>query len=135
MINAGKFIEYAKVYKDYKGPQKKHVNQALRSGKDVILRLDYQGAARIRELNPEAILIFLTPANRTEWLVRLKKRGTETPADLRVRLETASKEMASLDIFDYIIINADNKLKDAVDDVEAIIRVEHLRVHPKKINL
>ncbi len=135
MIKADEFIEYAKVYKDYKGPQKKHIRQALKSGNDVILRLDYQGAIRIRELNPDAVLIFLTPENKSEWLTRLKKRGTETPADLRIRLNTASKEMASLDIFDYIVINADNKLEEAVDAVEAIIRTEHLRVHPKKITL
>jgi guanylate kinase len=135
MIKADKFIEYAKVYKDYKGPQKKHVHQALKSGNDVILRLDYQGAIRIRELNPEAVLIFLAPENKVEWLTRLKKRGTETPASLRIRLDTASKEMASLDIFDYIVINADNKLEEAVDAVEAIIRAEHLRIHPKKITL
>jgi guanylate kinase len=135
MIANDEMIEYARVYEDYKGPQKKHIQQALDSGKDVIMRLDVQGAARIRKINPDAVLIFLIPSNEKEWFDRLKKRGTKNPESLRIRVETAQAEMDCLPNFDYVVVNAEHKLEKAVDAIEAIIRVEHMRVNHRKITL
>jgi guanylate kinase len=135
MITKNELIEYAQVYEDYKGPQRKHVQKALDSGKDVIMRLDVQGAARIRKLNPEAVLIFLTPLDEKEWYERLKKRGTETEESFRIRIDTAENELKYLPIFDYVVLNANRQIEKAVDAIEAIIKVEHMRVIPRKINL
>lgn len=132
-IAEGKFIEYARVYQDYKGIPRAQVEQALKSGKDVILRLDVQGAATVRKLYPEAVLIFLVPNTTEEWYTRLCNRGTETPESLRVRVETAIRELAQIDIFDYVVLNAQDRLDAAVQDVVNIINTEHMRVHHRKI--
>jgi guanylate kinase len=132
-IAEGKFIEYARVYQDYKGIPRAQVEQALKSGKDVILRLDVQGAATVRKLYPEAVLIFLVPNTTDEWYTRLCNRGTETPESLRVRVETAIRELAQIDIFDYVVLNAQDRLDAAVQDVVNIINTEHMRVHHRKI--
>jgi len=132
-IAEGKFIEYARVYQDYKGIPRAQVEQALKSGKDVILRLDVQGAATVRKLYPEAVLIFLVPNTTDEWYTRLCHRGTETPESLHVRVETAIRELAQIDIFDYVVLNAQDRLDAAVQDVVNIIDTEHMRVHHRKI--
>jgi len=135
MIEAGEFIEHAKVYSDYKGVPKQHVRQALDSGKDVIMRLDFQGAKTIRELVPEAILIFLTAKSKEEWLQRLKSRRSESEEELSVRINTAKFEFDSLDFFDYIVVNEQCRLEQTLDIIESIIVAEHHRVHPKQVNL
>ena len=77
MISDDELIEYSHVYDDYKGVPKAQIRKAIESGKDVILRLDVQGAEKIKKLYPEAILIFLTPANEEEWFQRLGGRQIE----------------------------------------------------------
>ena len=133
MIANDELIEYAWVYQQYKGVPKKHVLDALASGKDVIMRLDVQGAAKVRQLFPQAILIFLTPASTEEWLQRLKRRGTDSPADINIRVQTVKEELEKLDMFDYIVINPEADVCKAVDDIRTIIRTEHLAVHHRKI--
>ncbi len=133
MIKNDELIEYAWVYQQYKGVPKKHVLDALASGKDVIMRLDVQGAEKVRSLFPEAILIFLTPASTQEWLQRLRHRGTDSEKDLTIRIETVKEELTKIDLFDYIVINAEPDVAKAVQDIQTIIRAEHLSVHPRKI--
>ncbi len=135
LIAHNELIEYALVYQDYKGIPRAQVRKALESGKDVVMRLDVQGAKKIRELCPEAILIFLVPSDAKEWYQRLKDRKTESPESLKLRIETALSELHQLDMFDYVVVNAQNRLQKAVDDIEAIIKVEHSRTKPRKITL
>lgn len=135
MIANDELVEYAKVYQDYKGVPKAQVQKALASGKDVILRLDVQGAGRIKNLNPEAVLIFLVPASTQEWFERLQKRGTESTESFQVRIDTVQKELESLPIFDYVVVNREGRLKETVDTVEEIINSEHHKVHHRIINL
>ena len=132
-IQNGEFIEHALVYKDYKGIPRWQIDEALKSGKDVVLKLDVQGAATIRRLYPEAILVFLVPNTADEWYTRLCHRKSETPETLKVRVETAIKEVAQIDIFDYIVLNAQDRLEAAVDDIVDILKVEHQRVHHRKM--
>ena len=110
MIERDELYEYALVYEQYKGIPKQRVDDALLSGKDVVLRLDVQGAKTIRTLRPEAILIFLSTTDEDELIHRLKSRQTESEESLKLRLETARKEFATLPIFDYYVINAEGKL-------------------------
>lgn len=135
MIANDELIEYAHVYQDYKGVPKEQVRKALASGEDVILRLDVQGAARIKKLNPDAILIFLVPTDAQEWFNRLQKRGTESAESFQVRVDTACKELDYLPIFDYIVVNREGRLGETVNEVEKIIKVEHRKVNPRKISL
>ena len=135
MIEDGEFLEHAWVYSDHKGVPKSQVRKALASGKDVIMRLDFQGAKTVRELCPDAILVFLTANSKQEWLERLKSRRSETDEELAVRIQTAKHEYESLNIFDYIVINEHGKLDRTLDIIESIINAEHHRVEPRKVTL
>ncbi|MGA2504665.1 MAG: guanylate kinase [Anaerolineales bacterium] len=135
MIENNELFEYAIVYNDYKGNSKKQVHEALASGQDVIMRLDVQGAATVRKLAPEAVLIFLTTESEDSLVRRLKARRSETAENLSLRIATARQELKRAAEFDYVIVNADGHLEDTVDTVVAIIQAEHHRVNPRKVNL
>jgi guanylate kinase len=135
MIETDELLEYAIVYNDYKGIPKEQVRQALASGKDVLMRIDVQGAATIREISPEAVLVFLTTQNETELVNRLKARKSETPEGLNLRIATARKELKRIKEFDYVVVNRDDKLDETVDKILAIIQAEHQRVNPRKVTL
>lgn len=135
MEQEDELLEHAIVYGQYKGVPKQQVREALASGQDVVMRVDVQGAATIRRLVPEAVLIFLTAPTPEELAQRLHRRGQDSPEQLQTRLETAQAEMARMEEFDYVVINRNDALDTAVDDVIAIIRAEHCRVHPRRIRL
>jgi guanylate kinase len=131
MINQKELIEYSQVYEDFKGVPKSQVEQAFASGKDVIMRLDVQGAEKIRNLFPDALLIFLVPDNEEEWIERFKSRNGERPKDWDMRMSKVREELQKVPLFDYVVVNPKNKLDEAVDVVEAIIKVEHHRTYPR----
>jgi guanylate kinase len=135
MIERGELLEHALVYNDYKGVPREQVRQALASGKDVVMRLDVQGAETVRSLCPDAILIFLSTRDEEELIQRLRSRRTETPESLKLRIEMARRELERVDNFDYYVINAEGLLDKAVDDILAILRSEHLRTQPRKVDL
>ena len=135
MIEEDELIEYAIVYGDYKGIPKWEVRDALASGKDVVMRIDVQGAESVRKLAPEALLIFITCEGEDELERRLRERKTETADSLSLRIATARKELQRIEAFDYVIVNEDFHLDDTVDKVRAVITAEHLRVHQRKVTL
>jgi len=135
LIEEDELFEYAVVYNDYKGNAKKQVREALISGKDVVMRLDVQGAETIRKLAPEALLIFITTENEDELVRRLKDRKTETHEELALRIATARKELQRIQAFDYVIVNHDFRLDHTVDVIRAIIEAEHHSVKQRKVNL
>jgi len=135
MIEAGEFIEHALVYGEHKGIPRKQVQQALASGMDVVLRVDVQGAKTLRGLYPEALLIYLATSSEDELVERLKRRRTESPEKLQLRLETAREEFGYLHLFDYAVINAEGQVEQAVDTILAIIQGEHHRVIPRRISV
>lgn len=134
MIDQGELLEYARVYDDYKGIPKQQVRQALASGKDVVMRLDVQGAATVHTLVPEAVLIFLTTRDEAEMVNRLKKRRTEKPEELALRISTARQELKRSSEFDYVVVNRDFLLDETVDTIQAIIKAEHHRIHHRKVS-
>jgi guanylate kinase len=135
MIEKGELLEYAIVYNDYKGIPTEQVRKALASDKDVVMRVDVQGAASVRKLSPEAILIFLSTQNEQELVRRLELRKTESPEDLKLRIATARQEFKRIEEFDYVVVNRENQLDDTVDTILAIIDAEHHRVEQRKVNL
>jgi guanylate kinase len=135
MIEQDELMEYAMVYGDYKGVPKNEVRDALRSGKDVVMRLDVQGAETIRKLVPEALLIFITTNSEEELISRLRERSTESPEALAIRINTTRQELRRVDAFDYIIVNHDDQLDHTVDVVQAIIQAEHHRVRQRQVSL
>ncbi len=135
MIEAQALIEHALVYGEYKGIPKDQVYDALHSGQDVLMRIDVQGAATIREIYPEALLIFLSTRSEDELTERLKARRTETPEKLALRLETAREELQQVGLFDYYVVNAEDQLDQAVETILAIIHAEHHRTTPRQVSL
>jgi guanylate kinase len=135
MIDRGALIEHALVYEEYKGIPKEQVQQALNSGRDVIMRIDVQGAATIRELYPDALLIYLSTQSENELVERLKARRTETPEKLELRLATAREELKQVNLFDYYVVNAEDQLDQAVETILAIIHAEHHRTTPRQVRL
>jgi len=135
MIEADELLEFAYVYNDYKGIPKSQVREALESNLDVIMRLDVQGAATIRKLCPEALLIFITTRDEAELVNRLKNRHTETNEEINMRIAMARREFNSLADFDYVIVNRENQLDETVDNILAIITAEHHRVNPRRVTL
>ena len=117
MIEQGELIEHALVYNQYKGVPRQQIREAMESGQDVVMRVDVQGASTIRGLAPEALLIFLTAGDEQELARRLRKRRTESEEALQLRLQTAKEELKYLDIFDYIVLNADSQVETAVDSI------------------
>ena len=135
MIDEGELLEYAVVYQDYKGIPKSQVRKALASGKNVIMRIDVQGAETVRKLAKDALMIFLTPQNEEELINRLENRNTEDNESLKLRIATTRQEYNKIDLFDYIVVNKDEQLTVAVDMIEAIIMAEQQRVHQRVVEL
>lgn len=132
MIDNGELIEYAIVYGEYKGVPKEQIDGALSSGKDAIMRVDVQGAASIRKLYPQAILIFLTAEDEDELVKRLVSRKSETEESLNLRVSMARKELKRINEFDYLVVNKDSHLDETVNTIEAIIIAEHHKVHKER---
>jgi guanylate kinase len=136
MIENDELIEHAVVYGDYKGVPTRHLDRALAAmdrGQDVLMRLDVQGAAKIRQMHPEALLIFISAPTPQDLRKRLLHRKTETPKQQRIRLETARKETEQIDKFDYVVPNANGKLDQTVDIIQSIIVAEKHRTHPRRV--
>ncbi|MGD2146098.1 MAG: guanylate kinase [Anaerolineae bacterium] len=135
MIERGELLEHAVVYGQYKGIPKQQVREAMASGKDVVMRVDVQGAATVRGIVPQAVLIFLTAPSEEELEGRLRARGGDSPEQIERRMVTAREEMQRLPEFDYAVVNRDQELDCAADEVLAIITAEHCRVDHREVRL
>lgn len=135
LIAEEELLEWAQVYGHYKGIPKSEVRQALASGKDVILRIDVQGAATIRRLAPGAVFIFIAPGTFEELRTRLEVRRTEEPDELERRLSVARLELDQADHFDYIVVNPEAKLDEAVGTIRNIIDAEKHRIFARQVVL
>ena len=122
MIENDGLLEWAEVYGNLYGVPKSQVNDALNRGQDVIMRIDVQGAATVRKLHPDAVLIFLEPPNMESLEERLRSRNTESESEFEVKLTTAFKEMDEASWFDHRVINQDGHLSDAIAAIDQIIR-------------
>lgn len=123
MIKKDDFLEYNKYGTGkYYGTPKSTVLNYLNDGYDVILEIDINGYQQIKEKYPECIGIFIMPPCVDELLNRLKNRNTETIDVINTRLETAKREIANRDIYDYIIVNENNKVEEAADKIYNLIR-------------
>ena len=128
MIEANELLEYAVVYNDFKGIPKQQIRDALKSGRDVIMRVDVQGAATIRKLVPNAISVFLMSESEDELVRRLRERKSESGDSLNLRIATARQEMKRTDEFDYFVVNAEGAQETAVQRILSIIEAHHCRV-------
>lgn len=117
-------LESATVYGNYYGVPKKDVTDNLKAGRDVLIKVDVQGAETIKKAMPQAVAIFLSPPSKDELLSRLKKRSTESEAELKVRLQAAEDEFRKLPSFDYVVVNHRGEIDRAVTAIMSIISIE-----------
>jgi guanylate kinase len=135
LIDTEQLLEWATVYGNRYGIPREPVRQALKKGKDVIVKIDVQGAATIKKIFPRAVFIFLVTPYMEELEKRLERRRTETSADLAVRLKTAAEELRQLPMFDYIVVNRPGAIDQAVADIIAIIKAEKCRVAQRELDI
>jgi guanylate kinase len=135
MIDCGDLLEWANVYGNWYGVPREPVKQALDEGWDTIIKVDVQGAATIKKILPQAVFIFLTTPSIEELALRLKKRSSESPSDMALRIKTAEGEIKQLSLFDYIVFNRLDDIDGAVKEVGAIITAEKCRVTPREVLL
>ena len=133
MIVNDELLEWAEVYGNPYGVPKSPVRQALARGQDVILKIDVQGGDNIRRLVPGAVYVFLAPPDMTELEHRLTQRRTESTEALKVRLETAAKEMEEAAKYDYVVVNRTGQIDEAVEEINAIIQRERARPGRERI--
>jgi guanylate kinase len=133
LIDSHELLEWANVYGNYYGIPREPVRQALQKGKDVIVKIDVQGAATIKKIVPQAVFIFMVTPYMEELERRLKERRTENSADLELRLKTAVEELQQLPMFDYIVVNRPGEINQAIADIIAIIKAEKCRVAQREL--
>ena len=125
-INTDGFLEWAKVYDRYYGTPRDFVEEVIDDGKACILEIDVQGALKIRDSFPEAVLIFILPPSLSELYRRLKDRGTESEEQIQTRMSWVLGEITQIEKYDYVIVNDD--LAKAVTEARAIVESEKCRV-------
>lgn len=127
MIAADELLEWALVYGNYYGVPKAQIADALAQGKDVIVKIDVQGAATVRRIAPDALFIFLAPPSIAELRRRLAGRLTETEEALALRLNTARRELSESAKYDYVVTHHTHETAAAAREIEAIIDRERAR--------
>lgn len=119
-IRKGNMLEYTKYGLNYYGTPKAPVDEHLKKGETVILKIEVNGAANIKKIYPDSVAVFITPPSVEVLEKRLRSRGTESEKDIARRLEIALKELENKKNYDHVIIN--DKLEDAVNDLDRIVR-------------
>ncbi|WP_349674237.1 guanylate kinase [Lacrimispora sp.] len=125
MIENQELIEYAQYVNHSYGTPKEYVLNQMKMGKDVILEIEIQGALKVKERFPEAILLFVMPPNAQELKRRLIGRGTESMEVINARLRRASEEAEGMEDYDYILIN--DEIDTCVEEMHLMIQVQHKR--------
>lgn len=127
----GEFLEANEVHGNWYGTPRRQVREALAEGRDVILKIDVQGAQVVKEKIPGALLIFLIPPSLEDLFQRLLSRATETADELEIRQRNAAIELARQDDYDYVVKNETGQVAQTAELIDAIIAEEHLK-HPDR---
>ena len=135
MRERDEFLEFAQVHGHWYGVPRNQVRNGLKSGRDVILKIDVQGAETVRNLIPEVVSIFMLPGSLDELRTRLAGRMSESSPEMELRLKAAEAELARVSDFDYRVVNRDNCLEQAISDIDAIISAEKCRMNPRMAQL
>lgn len=130
MAEENALIEYAQYVENYYGTPREYVEKQLASGRDVILEIEIQGALRIKEQYPDALLLFVTPPSAEELKRRLTNRGTESAEVIEARLKRAAEEAEGVEAYDYIVVNDD--LEACTERLHQLIEAQHSRTSLQK---
>ncbi len=126
LMEQSDFLEHAEVFGNFYGTSRSFVEQTLKTGKDVILEIDWQGAQQIRRIFPESISVFILPPSREALESRLRGRGQDAEAVIQGRLAKAVEEMSHYVEYDYLVIN--DHFDVALKDLRAVIEASRLRI-------
>lgn len=126
MLESNEFLEHARVFNNFYGTSKTWVEQTLAQGIDVILEIDWQGAAQVRRLIPEAVGVFILPPSREALLARLQRRGQDQPSVIDSRMAEAKNEISHYVETQYLIVNDDFDV--ALGDFKAVVRSERAKL-------
>ncbi len=129
MLVAEAFLETKEYNGNLYGTPRTFIDERLAEGYDIVLKPEVHGAREIKRRFPSATLVFLAPSKFSELRGRLEARRTESNEEIAARLEIAHAEFAFVHEFDYLIVNPDGNPREAVDDLEAIVRAERYRIH------
>lgn len=132
MIEKGELLEWSQVYGNYYGVPAGKITQALQKGQNAVLKVDVQGARKIKDKIPGAILIFVAPPSAEALAERLRKRKTENAEDLKIRLDTSQEEMKTLPMFNYVVVNEEGRIEETMEQMEKIIASEKHRDSQRK---
>lgn len=125
MIERGEFFEWAEVHGNLYGTSRGAIETLVQGGQDVVLEIDWQGALQIKQLFPDALLVFILPPSWEELLQRLNRRGEDSPAVIANRMANARIEVSKARYFDFVIINA--LFETALFDLKAIVHAQRLK--------
>ena len=125
MVAAGEFLEWACVHGNFYGTAKRQIAEETAAGLDIILEVDVQGAASVRQLLMDSVSIFILPPSPEVLRQRLLARGTDSPEELEIRLRNAPEELKQYSAFDYVIIN--DEIKKASHQLASIVYAERAR--------
>ncbi|MHB1174341.1 MAG: guanylate kinase [Sulfuriferula sp.] len=126
MLDAGEFLENAEVYGNYYGTSEHWIREAIAAGDDILLEIDWQGAAQVRRLFTEAIGVFIVPPSLEVLRHRLTGRGQDSAEVIERRMAAAREDISHVGEFDYVIINDD--FAEAVADLCALFRTRRLKI-------
>jgi guanylate kinase len=128
---AGELLEANEVHGNWYGTPRREVAAALAQGHDVILKIDVQGAAAVKALIADALLVFVVPPSLETLFRRLRTRATETAEQLELRQRNAAIELARAGDYDHVVLNEDGLVERTAERIDAIIRAERAR-HPDR---
>jgi len=130
MIENDEFVEWVEYCGNYYGTPKKYIEDSVENGYDVLLEIEVEGAAKIKEKYPDCVLIFMLPPSLDELKKRIEGRGTEKPEVIENRLKQAKREIEYIDMYDYVVIN--DSLDNAINSVNIILEAEKSKVKRNK---
>jgi guanylate kinase len=128
-------LEASEVHGNWYGTPRDQVQAALTSGRDAVLKIDVQGADKVRAVVPDALLIFVVPPSLEELDARLLGRSTEKPQDLQIRRRNAAIELARKDEYDHVVVNETGEVDATAEEIDAIIAAEHERFALRRIRV
>lgn len=131
-IDAGEFLEWAEVHGNRYGTSRRWLEQRMTDGMDVLLEIDWQGAAQVRQQFDNAVSIFILPPSFEELRQRLTRRAEDTPEAIEQRLREARIELAQAKNFDFIILNQD--FTSALNDLKQVVAAQRLRYEAQRLS-
>ena len=124
LINKNELLEWAEVYGNLYGLPKSEISNNINQGKKILVRVDVQGASRLKEIIPQAIYIFISPESEDDLRSRLNLRHEDSPVEIEARISRSRSELDEAGWFDFIIVNYSNQINDSVEELSRIIKLK-----------